>query len=64
MSGDTRTDKRVAKIRADLPRALESVATVERALNRGDAAALAEAARFLEAFGCYVRRTDIGEVAS
>lgn len=55
---------RTDKIRADIHRAYAALAAIEDALNHGDAEQLARAAKFMEAFGCYVRRTDIGEVAS
>lgn len=62
---------RTEKIRADLQGARDAVATIERLTNpvrdaigiittENDAATIAAAAKTIEAFGCYVRRTKIG----
>jgi len=49
--------KRVAKTVADLALLDNAVKAAARALTQGDADGLAEAAKFIEAVGCYARRT-------
>jgi hypothetical protein len=47
----------VTKTRADLGLTPNAIQSALRAIDNGDAVALAEACRFLEAVGCYGRRT-------
>lgn len=51
--------ERIAKIKADAPLAANAVQALLRAIESGDQENLADAAKFLEAFGCYARRTDL-----
>jgi len=54
--------KRTDKIQADIAAARAAIDTIERALQNGDAERMAHvAAKTLEAFGCYVRRTPMGD---
>ena len=57
MAKTNRTDK----IRADLSVAFQALVDVKEALDTGDAEQMAAAAKTLEAFGCYVRRTKVGD---
>lgn len=50
---------RIAKLKADAPLATNAVAALLRAIDKGDAEGAQDAAKFLEAFGCYARRTDV-----
>lgn len=53
------TDGRIARSVREVPAARQALADCERALASGDAANLAAAAKALEAFGCYARRTAV-----
>lgn len=50
---------RIAKLKADAPLATNAVAALLRAIDKGDAEGAQDAAKFLEAFGCYARRTTV-----
>jgi hypothetical protein len=50
---------RVAKVLADLDTVAYAAEQAKRAIASGDQAKLAEAAKHLEAVGCYARRTDL-----
>lgn len=51
--------ERIAKIKADAPLAANAVKALLAAIEKGDQENVADAAKFLEAFGCYARRTDL-----
>lgn len=53
------TDKRAAKILQDAPAAHAAIVDVVLALQNGDPDKLQAAAKTLEAFGCYARRTKL-----
>lgn len=51
--------QRVAKVQADLDLAEYAIAQAKRAIVSGDEGKLHEAAKSLEAVGCYARRTSL-----
>ena len=53
----TTPDKRVRKTTSDLGLLPNAITQALKAVNDGDATKLAEAAKFIEAVGCYARRT-------
>lgn len=52
-------DERVHKLVADAPLAENAARVVLSAIKEGNQDKLTEAAKFLEAFGCYARRTTL-----